>query len=207
MRQITVTRKENREAFDALVFCQKAKHSVEVRGFKVDSLQVKRNRLVATDGGRLHFAPVKGIPSGLYDYEKKNTTITLTPVKGKYAPVEEVIPKTYTHKVKIDREGLMHRLRFAKILCNNAYHGAILNFNGKLDIKVVNPDLGEMNTDIETKGTVEPELRMGVNPNFILDALRSFKDKVVTIGLQDKDRSPLVFIGKNRTALVMPMRI
>jgi len=201
-----IVKKENKEAYEALVFCAGAKTNHKEN---LDLLRVKKGRLLATDGHRLHYTPIKDIPDGLYNYEKKNTTITLTLVKDKkYADVDTWMDSLeFVQSVTVNRDEFYQRLKQVNVIPTTTWAGMKLTFNGKLEMRADNPDLGDVETEIQTDKTIDPEFTIGMNCRYILNALIDMKGKTVEIGLQYSPDCPLVFKQDNKTALIMPMRL
>jgi len=207
MEKIKISRADNKQTFDGLVYCAKARGKFDDRFENaLTLLKVQGDSSIATDGHRVHTAKTLDIPDGLYTYEKKGNAITLTPGNECKYPELDMIPKTFVHTVKVDRKELIHRMKLAKIINNVRYVTTELNFNAKLEIRTSAPDLGTLETTLETQGTVKPSLKINLNTKYILDALTSFKDKVIEIGLQSGSDFPVMFIGVNQTALIMPCR-
>lgn len=204
MKKITLTKKADKVTWNAVTFCERAR-SRDNRKPALKKLAVTRNRLAATDGNRLHYTKIKGISSGLYDYQKVKSTITLTPVEGTYPDINTVIPKTYAHKIKVHREELLHLAKNAMIISNERYRSMIMTFNGRLDIKSVNPDIGTMEGHIETSWFVDPEISIYVNPQFVIDALKDSKTDLVTININGP-KNAVVLNDSINTGLIMPMR-
>jgi len=207
-----ITRKTHKELFNAVEFCHKASFtdkSKSDRPYYYNTLEVKNGRLCATDGARLHYQPITDLPNGVYDYSKKGSTITLTKHdNNNYPDIDKVIPRQYAHTVEVNRDELLRICRQALIMVNNHWSCLYLTFNGHLEVKVSNPDLGEYASETETSKVVDPESTVAINPKFIRDVLTSFKSKNVTIKLQPEAyKMPLVLQSGDKTALVMPMRI
>ena len=71
---------------------------------------------------------------------------------------------------------------------------------------MVNPDIGYMDGQVDIDNPIDPELKLGINVQYLIEALQGL-DKQVTIKLQHKDNEPMIFRDKSRVALIMPMRV
>ncbi len=210
-KNMEITKKQDPETYDAVMFCIKAigklgrphwqdKHGIEL-------LCVNQGRLITTDGHRVHFTRVN-LPNGLYVYKKVKSVITLEPAKynNKYPNVSNVIPKTCAHTITVQRKDLLRRCKQAKVISFDKYQGITLTFNGRLNIHAVNPDLGNMDAHVDTSRVVDPEIKIGMNVRYLIDALTGLTGKEITIGLND-ETMPLIFRSKTQAALIMPMRV
>lgn len=209
----TITRKQDKDTYDKIAWCVKAKEKDAYGWHNINLLCVNQRRLIATDGHRIHLARVN-LPDGIYDYHKTKSAITLEKTTFEEFPnVSNFIPKTYAHKVTVKRKELLRRCKQAKIISSDQYQGITLNFNGRLDIKAVNPDIGDMTAHTDIDQPVDPEITIGMNVKYLIDALTGLQGNEVTIGLQgmrDKQRySDKIMIIRNHTqaALIMPMRV
>jgi len=200
-----LTKKENKQDFEALTFCDNARAHCR-DNHVINCVFVTKGRAMATDGHRLHIAWAKDIPDGLYEFSKAKSVITLEPTEGSFPDVNKVLPKTSNHTVTADTKELLQMSKMAKIMMSSNYRGAKLTFNGCLNIEVINPDEGNMTGDVSISNTVTPELAVGINIKYVIDALKGL-GKQTTIDLQEGEGKPLIFRDTKRTALVMPMRI
>ena len=210
---MNITKKQDPETYDAVMFCIKAigkfgrPHWQDKQG--IELLCVNQGRLITTDSHRAHLTRVN-LPNGLYVYKKVKSTITLEPAKynNKYPNVSNVIPKTFAHTITVQRKDLLRRCKQAKVILSTPYdyHGITLTFNGRLDIHAVNPDLGTMDAHVDTSQAVDPEVIIGMNVKYLIDALTGLKGKEITIGFND-ETMPLILRNKAQAALIMPMRV
>lgn len=207
--------KKDKTNFDAINYCVKAKaREIDQRIPGTEFILIKKNQAITTDGHRLHIARVKDIPDGLYEYSKAKSLIFLKTAQysnawnspPKFPDVSHVIPKTFFYEVTADTKEFLHIAKMAKIMIADHYQGICLTFNGCLNIKVVNPDLGDMTGDVFINKAVKPEIKLGINLKYLIDALKGL-DKEVTIGLQESEGKPIIIRDENRSALIMPMRI
>jgi len=202
-----ITKKENKDLFDALVFCDRARSKTKY-GFSLEHIQVKQGRAITTDGHRLHIAWAKDLTDGLYEYEKKKQTITLTPTNDGNFPdlFKELERHSVFRETSVDTKELLHMSKMAKIMVSDAYQGTVFTFNGCCNLKTVNPDIGDMTGDVAINKSVKPEIKKGLCIKYVIDALRDL-DKTVKISLCKEEQEPIMFRDKTKCAVVMPMRI
>lgn len=91
-------------------------------------------------------------------------------------------------------------------MTEDQYHGLALTFNGRLDLKIVNPDIGDMTAHVNLDQPVKPEIKVGMNVRYLIDALMGLKDNQITICLSDESML-LILKTKTQAALIMPMRV
>ena len=208
---ITIRKKENVATFEALAFVDKARVKRDLDGFKLQRVEVKQGRLAATDGHRLHWSPVKDIPDGLWEVSKQSNTYTLDLVKDKNPQFPNLDAEichwlNIGHKTTVDRKDFLRCARQANIITDNYYRGVILSFNGKLEVKANNPDLGDMETETATTTPINPEVTLGINAKYLIEALQGLKAKTIDVKVSAHD-APIILTDRVNTALIMPVRI
>lgn len=217
MKKISITRKESRAKYDAIMFCIKALDKPHCGNREVNLLCIKKDHVVATDGHRLHYVPMSGIPVGLYEYSKKKTTITLKLRIGevyRYPDYKRVIPETFMHETEVNNAELASLCRSAKIISSNMYMGVRLTFDKYLKVEMNNPDIGNMWGETKISSPVKPKFEIALNVHYLIDSLKGLGKQVV-IKLQEKENDPLIFrdvkepFGEDdgKMALIMPMRL
>ena len=202
-----ITKKENKQAFEAIQFCVKATDKAKDSRWPFHILQIENKRICGTDSHRAHYQQID-LPDGSYEWDKSNNTFDLKQVHSRYPDIDAAIPTIFKHVVQVDRQELIGLCKQAKIINDNLYKMSFLTFNGGLDINTDNPDIGTYRCRIETSHHINPEVTIGINMRFVLDALTHFKGEKVTVKLTDTpDIQPLVLqsMDQIKTALIMPM--
>jgi DNA polymerase-3 subunit beta len=130
-------------------------------------------------------------------------------IDGRFPEYGRVIPSNPGFTVTADREELRQALQRAAILSNEKYRG--IRFAVKpaaLVIQSHNPEQEEAEEQLEVvyEG---PELDIGFNVNYLLDALAAIDGPEVEIGLTDGNSSCLIHSNADAGArfVVMPMRL
>lgn len=212
-----ITKKDSRELWNSLEFLSKALPSKnDLKSYKTapvfGMIYVENKIGYATDGARLNYACLPKFKDGLYNYSKTKSTIEMKKNKTNltYAPVHSVIPENFNHIVNVSRQELIDRLKQARVIIDKWRPGLYLKLKWQLDIEVVNPDIGDMNTQVKTDRPVEAEEKIKMNCKYLLEAISHLSGDCLTIGLQKEPKNkPLMLWGddKNTKALIMPMRI
>lgn len=139
----------------------------------------------------------------------EDTQFTCKLIDGKFPDYERVLPRNNNNQIIADRETLKQGLTRASILSNEKYKGVRLSFK-KDCIKALahNPEQEEAEEEIEVsyKG---PEMEIGFNVSYLLDALNAIKTENVIMVATDPDSSCLLLPEKQETSkyVVMPMRL
>lgn len=185
----------------------------------------KKNRLVKTDGHRLHMLDIKLdmdeqqilVPSEALKKvisAGKNETISVScsekftklqvngiiavtrNVEGKYVDYETVLDSKRPVKVTVKKDALEKACDQALILISNMYQGAKFTFNEGISVEVINPDKGNYEKmDIPLKRRIDPPIEVGLNMRFVRDALRGIDNENVTIRMHRDKSTALVFTG------------
>ncbi len=205
-----LTKKQDPQTYEAIMFCVKARASTREAGWEsISKLCVNQGRLIITDGYRAHLTRVT-LPDGLYAYSKAKSTITLNLTDSKKFPnVSDVIPKKFKHVLTVNRKDVLRACKQAKVILSPLpqYAGISLIFNGRqLHIKAVNPDIGDMACHVKTSKRIRKKIQIGMCVKYLIDALTGLKGDEITICLIDKTM-PLILRNKTQAALIMPMRV
>ncbi len=130
-------------------------------------------------------------------------------IDGRFPEYGRVIPNNPPLIVSAVREDLRQALQRAAILSNEKYRG--IRFGVKPNALVIqshNPEQEEAEEELEVAYD-GPELEIGFNVNYLLDALAATEGLDVQVGLTDGNSSCLIRSSVDSTArfVVMPMRL
>lgn len=130
-------------------------------------------------------------------------------VEGRYPDYNRVVPTTNTKVFTIDRDTFHASLARVAILTAEKVKGARWYLTeGKLKIETTNPDmeLAQDEIDIDYSG---PELEIGFNVTYILDALNVLKNDKIRISLGGPLSSALIQMPESDKFkyVVMPVKI
>ena len=137
------------------------------------------------------------------------TQFTCKLIDGRFPDYERVLPRTKDKPVVAQREMLKQGLTRASILSNEKYKGVRLVLR-KNCIKALahNPEHEEAEEEIEVSYN-GPEMEIGFNVSYLLDALNAIKTSNVVLVAPDPDSSCLLVPEEqdNSKYVVMPMRL
>jgi len=130
-------------------------------------------------------------------------------IDGRFPEYGRVIPNSPPFIVSAVREDLRQALQRAAILSNEKYRG--IRFGVKPNALVIqshNPEQEEAEEELEVAYD-GPELEIGFNVNYLLDALAATEGQDVQVGLTDGNSSCLIrsSVDSNARFVVMPMRL
>ncbi len=130
-------------------------------------------------------------------------------IDGKFPDYERVIPELGKNPVVADREKLRQSLIRASILSNEKYRGVRLLLDaGRLRAIAHNPEQEEAEEEVEVSYE-GPEMEIGFNVSYLLDALGIIRTGNVHLTINDPNSSCLL-LPEDRSDckyVVMPMRL
>lgn len=136
-------------------------------------------------------------------------TFTSKLIDGKFPDYDRVIPETGKTPVFADRELLRQSLTRASILSNEKYRGVRIQLEkGRLKALAHNPEQEEAEEELSVEYD-GPDLEIGFNVSYLLDALSIIRTRQVRITINDPNSSCLLLPedSDNTKYVVMPMRL
>jgi DNA polymerase III sliding clamp (beta) subunit (PCNA family) len=152
-----------------------------------------------------HFEGSGGLVEWSIEGPRLDALIVAKPISAQFPPYRQVIPTT-PHSFAVDAEALRASVTTAsKMLkasgANRDTKGVEMHANGDLRVKT-----DGFNEVLELAAKCDPEFHGGVNPSYMIDALRGAFGRC-TIEYGDKLSGIAVYTGPDFMAVVMPMRI
>jgi DNA polymerase-3 subunit beta len=128
-------------------------------------------------------------------------------VEGSFPPYNEVIPKDPTTTITVGRDSLLSAVQRSSLLCEEECMGIRLSIKPKKGITFShrNPTAGESTVNLPCK-VDGPEMEIGFNPWYILEAVKVITDDEITIELSAPNRPGLIRSKDFRT-VVMPCNL
>lgn len=130
-------------------------------------------------------------------------------IDGRFPDYQRVLPEGCDKNLVADKDVLKQSLTRASILSNEKYRGIrlVLGANA-LKVFANNPEQEEAEEEIEVSYSA-PELEIGFNVNYLMDALTAVDAEKVNIAFSDSNSSCLVTAEGSSACryVVMPMRL
>jgi len=142
-------------------------------------------------------------------FELEEFTFTSKLIDGRYPDYQKVVPAGPMSMLVLPREEFKDVLQRASILTNEKFRGVRLNIRpNTLTATAHNPEQEEASDEmsIDYNG---PELEIGFNVNYLIDAVNALPGDEVQLSVKDQNSSCLLQTpGDEKTLyLVMPMRL
>jgi DNA polymerase-3 subunit beta len=130
-------------------------------------------------------------------------------VEGDFPNYRAVIPEAAEQSVKVDRLRLMEVVERVKPITTERYRAMGIAMSAdKLTVEASNPERGEAKEIIEIE-YAGPDVRMGFNPDYIIDNLAAVASENVVLEFTDSE-SPCAIKDEeddNFLGVIMPMRL
>ena len=160
---------------------------------------------LASEGGTIHF----GFEKNNCVARKDNSIIVIRLLESKFPDYNAVIPQKANFQININKTYFLDGMKKMIILSDESYRGAKITLdNNNMELVSINPDLGDVQENLEIKYNDE-SLEMGFNSRYFIDILQSMDSEEVLLGFIDNS-SPCLINGNNDIGflgLVMPMRL
>ncbi|WP_455218131.1 DNA polymerase III subunit beta [Kaarinaea lacus] len=130
-------------------------------------------------------------------------------IDGRFPDYERVIPKNSDKSIEADREVVRQAMVRTSILSNEKYRGIRLRLrSGALQAQANNPEMEEAEEEVEVNYD-GPEMEIGFNVSYLLDALGAVSENRVIMELGDANSSCVIhpLEDQNCTYVIMPMRL
>lgn len=156
---------------------------------------------VARDGNHLGF-------------RSSGTEVYTRLIEGTFPNYEQVIPKDNDRYAIVEKSALESAVRRMAVVASDQTHRIRLVFSeGKVQLNVLTPDLGEGEDELELQYVGE-ELEIGFNANYLLEVLRYMPTDEVRLTFKAPERAatmepvtPEGEKGLDYLCLVMPLRL
>jgi DNA polymerase-3 subunit beta len=130
-------------------------------------------------------------------------------IDGRFPDYERVIPKNSDKSIEADRESVRQAMVRTSILSNEKYRGIRLRLhNNSLQAQANNPEMEEAEEEVEVNYD-GPEMEIGFNVSYLLDALGAVSENTVVMELGDANSSCVIHPVEDQscTYVIMPMRL
>ena len=140
----------------------------------------------------------------MFSYATANVAVRL--IDGTYYDTSKIISNESKTTLKTDRKALIECLDRTTLLIKEIERKpVIMTIGDGLNIEIVT-QLGSMNEDIEVEIDGERDWKIGINPRFMLDALKAIDDDTATIYFNGA-KQPCQIKGDGYCYVVLPINI
>ncbi len=150
-----------------------------------------------------------GIKESNFIVKKEKETIIIRLLEGDFPKYENIIVKSESNLIKLDKKEFGRMLKRMTILSSDNYKGAVFTFEeNNLMITATNPDIGESKEEMEIQFSGE-RIEAAFNPKYFIDTLNVIEDEHIIVSIIDSEK-PCVIEGdsdKSFISVIMPMRI
>lgn len=168
-------------------------------------------RLLEEDSGAL-VTVTQSLPNLFV--EASGVVLAVKLVDAQFPPYQQVIPETSPASVKASRLALADAIRAVSVAASDRTGGVKLTFRkaGTVSVEAESPESGEGSDEVPIEATLASDLLVGVNANYLLDALLAIDGDEVAISLGGEldpvvVKPAAVSAGGSYLAVVMPLRI
>lgn len=175
------------------------------KGVIISRKGVTEMKKLAEEGGVLKI----GFTTNSAVMKGENVVLVMRLLDGRFPDYNLVIPKKNDKHLSLGRKDFLEMLRRVSVMSSDDYKGVKFSLSPKeLTLTAVNPDLGEARESlpIDYEG---PELDIGFNPRYFIEALSSLKSDLITLSLLDAGNPSMMTASDDigYTGVIMPMKI
>jgi len=133
--------------------------------------------------------------------------LTTRRIDGQFPNYKQLLPETFEHEVKMDREEFLEVVRRASVMAQRNSPLRLRFAEGELTVSAQTQDVGEAKESLPAQFSGEP-LEIGFNPEFLRDGLESVDSEEIALRLISPLRPGLIHSeADNFSYLIMPIRL
>jgi len=150
-----------------------------------------------------------GFKNSNFIIKKDSETIIIRLLEGEFPEYIDIIKKSNTNDISMDRQLFLMMLKRMSILSSEDYKGVIFNFtDDKLVITTTNPNIGESKEEMQIEYQ-EKAIKVMFNPRYFIETLNVIEEEKIKLNIIDEEK-PCLIQGENNdryVSVIMPMRI
>lgn len=139
----------------------------------------------------------------------KDAYLSMRLIDGKFPDYHQVIPKLADKIMRASRHDFLLGLKRVSVLASEKSQSIKMKTrSGELTVSCVNPEAGEVTDDVAVEYN-GPDIEIGFNAKYIIDALSSISDNNIMVKFTDP-LSPTLITGMSddrHQCVIMPMRM
>jgi DNA polymerase-3 subunit beta len=128
-------------------------------------------------------------------------------IEGEYPNYQEIIPKKFKTKIRLQREEFFSQVKAASLF-SGKINEVKLNINkkeGKVEILSQNPDYGEFKSQIFANVEGE-DISVSFNYRFLIDGISSFEEKEFDFLFTDPEGPAILKPSEDYFYILMPIK-
>jgi DNA polymerase-3 subunit beta len=158
---------------------------------------------IAQDAGDLRI----GVQENHVVFGAGDIWLTTRRIDGQFPNYKQLLPETFEHEVKMDREEFLEVVRRASVMAQRNSPLRLRFAEGELTVSAQTQDVGEAKESLPAQFSGEP-LEIGFNPEFLRDGLESVDSEEIALRLISPLRPGLIHSeADNFSYLIMPIRL
>jgi DNA polymerase-3 subunit beta len=158
---------------------------------------------IAQDAGDLRI----GVQENHVIFGAGDVWLTTRRIDGQFPNYKQLLPETFEHEVKMDREEFLEVVRRASVMAQRNSPLRLRFAEGELTVSAQTQDVGEAKESLPAQFSGEP-LEIGFNPEFLRDGLESVDSEEIALRLISPLRPGLIHSeADNFSYLIMPIRL
>jgi len=143
------------------------------------------------------------------NFETDSIIITSRLIEGHFPDYNNVLPKKYKERVKLNTKQFLASVKRISLLINNKTHYIRLNLKkGLMLLSIETPEVGQAQEEIEIDYKGE-ELIIAFDPNYIMDVLKNIGDDEIYFDFIDGENPGVVRQVNldNYMCVIMPIKV
>ncbi|MEK6275268.1 MAG: DNA polymerase III subunit beta [Actinomycetota bacterium] len=158
---------------------------------------------IAQDAGELRI----GVQENHVVFGAGDVWLTTRRIDGQFPNYKQLLPETFEHEVKMDREEFLEVVRRVSVMAQRNSPLRLRFAEGELTVSAQTQDVGEAKESLPAQFSGEP-LEIGFNPEFLRDGLESVDSEEIALRLISPLRPGLIHSeADNFSYLIMPIRL
>jgi DNA polymerase-3 subunit beta len=129
-------------------------------------------------------------------------------IDGQFPNYKQLIPETFDHQVRLDRDGFAAAARRVSLLAQKNAPLRLTFSSGQLQLRALTQDVGQAEEALDVGFEAEEAFEIGFNPAYLVDGVDAFDDDEVELRFTTPLRPGLVSGGDDSFVyLIMPIRL
>ena len=136
-----------------------------------------------------------------------NAVLSASLVEGNFPPYEDIIPKDNDKVLILQTASALSAIKRASLLTTEDSKGVMLDVSkNNIEITCRAPETGDSEVELSVEYDGDG-IKIGFNPQFLIDVLRVVKSDTVELRLGEPNRPGLIKSGSNFVYVIMPVNL